>query len=323
MRATVGVVDELPGGIRRVTLPLPAKPGHVHAYAIPVDEGIMLVDTGLGLPDAVERWEVELAQLPAPVVTIFLTHFHPDHLGAARDVQELTGARVVQGRLDAEQAVRVWGSDAWVSVLDGWFQRNGVPWSATEELLLRGEMVKPLVHIATDPILVDPGDDLHGWQLVAAPGHADGQLMLLRDGVLIAADHLLDTISPAVGLWPASRPDPLGDYLGALEQTIALAPEVAYAGHGATIPDPVGRAREILAHHEVRLRATAAALGLAPRTAYDISCALFGDDLGPGARRFAVAETLSHLERLVREGVAVRHEPGAGDVAVVSYTAPD
>ena len=41
------------------------------------------------------------------------------------------------------------------------------------------------------------------------------------------------------------------------------------------------------------------------------------DDLKPAARRFAVAETLSHLERLVLEGGAVRHE----DVGVVSYTA--
>ena len=53
---------------------------------------------------------------------------------------------------------------------------------------------------------------------MAAPGHADGQLMLLSDGVLVAADHILDPISPTVGLWPASRPDPLGDYLEALER---------------------------------------------------------------------------------------------------------
>ena len=35
--------------------------------------------------------------------------------------------------------------------------------------------------------------------------------------------------------WPASRPDPLGDYLDALERTIALAPEIAYGGHGDTV----------------------------------------------------------------------------------------
>ena len=158
---------------------------------------------------------------------------------------------------------------------------------------------------------------LHGWELVGAPGHADGQLTLLREGVLIAADHLLARITPTVGLWPESRPDPLGDYIQALERTIELAPTVAYGGHGDVVTDPVGRARELIAHHEERLRAAAAVLGPDPRTGYEVSYPLFGDDLGPAARRFAVAETLSHLERLVRDGRADRHE----DVALVSYTA--
>ena len=81
--------------------------------------------------------------------------------------------------------------------------------------------------------------------IVAAPGHADGQLTLLKDGVLIAADHLLARITPTVGLWPASRPDPLGDYLGSLQRTIDLAPAIAYGGHGDTVTDPVGRANEL------------------------------------------------------------------------------
>ena len=52
------------------------------------------------------------------------------------------------------------------------------------------------------------------------------------------------------------------------------------------------------------------------RTAYDVSFPLFGDDLKPGARRFAVAETLSHLERLVHQGGARREESDG----VVAYT---
>ena len=63
-------MDELPDGLLRVTLPLPMRPGHVHSYLIPVERGYMLVDTGLGLPDARELWAAELAQLDAPVVTI-------------------------------------------------------------------------------------------------------------------------------------------------------------------------------------------------------------------------------------------------------------
>ena len=93
-------MDELAEGIRRVTLPLPARPGHVHAYLLPGEEGWTVVDTGLGLPDARERWAAELDGLPGRVQRIVVTHFHPDHLGATLDVVELTGAPVSQGRLD-------------------------------------------------------------------------------------------------------------------------------------------------------------------------------------------------------------------------------
>jgi glyoxylase-like metal-dependent hydrolase (beta-lactamase superfamily II) len=311
-------MEELEGGIRRVTLPLPSRPGHVHAYLLPGDDGWTVVDTGLGLPDAPERWAAELAELgDDPVRRIVITHFHPDHVGAAADLAELTGAEVSQGRIDYEQCALVWGGEDWSGVLVEWFRRHGVPPGVTDELIEQGSAYRPFVRFQRDPGLLEPGDLVDGWQAVAAPGHADGQLMLLRDGVLVAADHLLGRISPTVGLWPASRPDPLGDYLGALEATIELDPRLALPGHGELLTDPVGRARELVAHHRERLAATVAALGDAPRSAYEVSFALFGDDLKPAARRFAVAETLSHLERLVLEGGVRRHET-AGAVAYTS-----
>ena len=65
------------------------------------------------------------------------------------------------------------------------------------------------------------------------PGHADGHLCLLRDdGVLIAGDHLLTPITPAIGLYPESRPDPLGDYVSSLALVEELRPRVSYGGHG-------------------------------------------------------------------------------------------
>jgi glyoxylase-like metal-dependent hydrolase (beta-lactamase superfamily II) len=310
-------MDELVGGIRRVTMPLPTRPGHVHSYLLPWDEGWTLVDTGLGLPDAKERWSAELAELPGGITQIVITHFHPDHVGAARDLAELTGAPVAQGRLDYDQCEQVWGREGWTDVLVPWFHRQGVPPDETVELIGQGSVYRPFIRFQPGPQLLDPGDRIDGWEVVAAPGHADGQLMLLRDGLLVAADHLLGRITPTVGLWPRSSPDPLGDYLEALEATIALGATLALPGHGDPLEDPPGRARELIDHHAERLAATAEALGGEPRTGYEVSFPLFGADLKPSARRFAVAETLSHLERLVREGGAQRHE----DVDLVTYTA--
>ena len=68
----------------------------------------------------------------------------------------------------------------------------------------------------------------------------------------------------------------------------------------------------------MRLDEHEAALSAEPRTAYEVSLDVFGRELAPTQRRFAVAETLSHLERLVHEGRAAR----SGDDNRVSYTSP-
>jgi glyoxylase-like metal-dependent hydrolase (beta-lactamase superfamily II) len=160
------------------------------------------------------------------------------------------------------------------------------------------------------------GDVVDGWEVLELPGHADGHLCLVRDGVLVAGDHLLPTISPAVGLYPDSRPDPLGDYLASLERTAALGLRLALPGHGEPIDDPARRCHDPIEHHRRRLNDTASALGAQPRSGYDVSLDLFPNVDSAGARRFAVAESLSHLERLVVEGRARRHSDGGA----LSYT---
>jgi glyoxylase-like metal-dependent hydrolase (beta-lactamase superfamily II) len=306
---------ELPFGIRRITTPLPTRPGHVHSYLLPGEDGWTLVDTGIGLPDAQEVWASSLAG--AEVSRIFITHFHPDHVGAAADVAELTGAPVSQGALDYAQCELVWDNPNWPHRIAAWFVTNGVPTEIAEELISSGNVYRDFIRFQRDPVLVDDGDTLDGWELVAAPGHADGQLCLFKDRVLVSADHLLGRISPTVGLWPASRPDPLGDFIESLKRTIELAPEIALPGHGDPIADPVGRAHELIEHHRERLAFTESTLTDTPRTGYEVSLDLFGAELKAASRRFAVAETLSHLERLVLEERAERCDDGGS----VAYTA--
>jgi glyoxylase-like metal-dependent hydrolase (beta-lactamase superfamily II) len=310
-------VTRLPPDVRQVTLPLPTRPGHVHAYLLAGEDGWTLVDTGLGLPDAKELWNAELEAAGGRVGRVFVTHFHPDHVGAAADLHELTGAPVYQGALDYAQCELVWGNPSWPQRLAEWFRAQGAPGHVTGELVEQGSLFRPFIRYQPDPVLAEAGEELDGWELVAAAGHADGQLCLFKDGVLIAADHLLAQITPTVGLWPASRPDPLADYLAALERTIELDPRLALPGHGELVADPAARARELQEHHRLRLEATNEALTTAPQTGYELSFPLFGGDLKPGARRFAIAETLSHVEHLVHLGGASRNEADG----VVTYTA--
>jgi glyoxylase-like metal-dependent hydrolase (beta-lactamase superfamily II) len=306
---------ELEPGVLRVTLPLPSGPRHVHAYLLRGEDGWTLVDTGLGLEQP--SWEEVLPQVEGPVARIFVTHMHPDHVGGAAPAAQATGAPVFQGRLDYAQCERVWGSSHWPERIAAWFVRNGVPPPVADELIESGHVFADFVRFAWNPTLVDAGDEVDGWRVLSMPGHADGHLVLHKDDVLVAGDTLLAPITPAIGLYPESRPDPLGDYVETLHAIAALDPRVSYGGHGETIHEPAARAREILVHHEERLEHTEAALSTRPRSGYEVSHDLFGSTLPPFQRRFAVAEALSHLERLVVLGRVHRHE----DDRIVAYTA--
>ena len=299
-------VTSLAEGVERLTLPLPTGPRHVHCYVI---DGT-LFDTGLGLePPSWRELEIE---------RIAITHFHPDHVGGAEQAARETGAPVYQGALDYAQCERVWGSRDWPERIADWFLTHGVPRPIAHELIEAGHAFASFVRFAHDPELLYEGSGLDGWSVLELPGHADGHIGFLRDGVLVGGDHLLARITPAVGLYPESRPDPLGDYLASLERTSGARPahrvsrpRRADRGSGRAgardrrAPPRAARCRR----GRARGRATQRLRGVEGR---------FGEELSPQQRRFAVAEALSHLERLVREGRAAR----SGDARNLTYTAP-
>jgi glyoxylase-like metal-dependent hydrolase (beta-lactamase superfamily II) len=311
-------VVELEDGIRQVTFALPLGIDHVHCYLLPSSDGDWtLVDTGLGLPDAGERWREVLGGLDEPVGRIVVTHFHPDHVGASADVAGLTGAQVHQGADDYDQCLRTWGEQRIESRMPEYLRTHGTPEAEVRTFQEEAAAFVHLVRFVRDPILLSPGEVLDGWEVLQLPGHADGHLALLRDGILVAGDTLLGTITPNVGLYPDSRPDPLADYLDSLERIAAIEPRLALPGHGEVIRDPAGRARELIEHHAQRLDQTTAALDGEPHTAYDISLTLFPEPLSPALRRFALAETRAHLEYLVERGGASR-EDGAEHVSYLA-----
>jgi glyoxylase-like metal-dependent hydrolase (beta-lactamase superfamily II) len=301
---------ELEDGIWRVTFPLPFGLDHVHCYLLRTSGGYTLVDTGLGTRDPEARWRPILDELDAPLERIVVTHMHPDHVGGARDIAALSGAPVAQGREDFQQCLDAWGPGRSPDRFARHWVANGMPESEVDGVVRDSARLVDAIHWADSPQLLDPGDELDGWTVEVLRGHADGHIVLHRDGVLIAGDTILAGITPTIGLYPNSRPDPLADYLVTLGRIEQLSPRVAYAGHKDVIADPAGRAGEIRAHHEERLDAAIVALDGEPQTAYDVSLALFAQELSPPERRFAVAESLAHLEWLVGNGAAVREAAG-------------
>ena len=314
---TAAVSEVLPGA-HRITLGAPGV-GHVHCYLLAGEEGALLVDAGAGGRGAEEAWRGVIARVGARVRAVVVTHMHVDHLGGvAAAASAAGGVPVLQGRLDAEQAREVYGDPAWPRRVARHAAANGLPaeQAAAAEAAWRSLTAfgRP---VPAEPL--DPGDRVDGWEVVALPGHADGHIGLLRGGVLVGGDVLLEGISPQIGVWPGADSDPLGRYLDTLERLRRRPPRVVLPGHGEPVAAPAARAAEIAAHHRLRLDAAAAALGPRPRTAHEVSLALWPAELDPLQRALAVSESLAHLERLAREG---RARPAAAAPGRRGFTAP-
>ena len=306
-------MEEIEPGISRLTVQLPVRPGHVHCYVVEGDDGRLLIDTGLALPGLDELFRNEL---DGPVDRIVITHFHPDHVWGGEVAREVTGAPVYQGSLDYEQCERVWGSDDWPEGIADVVPPERRPRRDDRDDARagpRGAAAHPLRSSTGADGRRRPGRRLGRDRASGPRGRA--RRARPRRGARRGRP-LLPDITPAVGVYPESQPDPLGAYLRSLERTIVLAPRLALPSHGEPIHNPAGRAREILDHHRERLADTLAALSAEPQTGYELSLALFPGAHPPSQRRFAVAETLAHLERLVATGEATRK----GDVTPVTYT---
>jgi len=304
-------LTDLGDGVTRVTMPLPWALDHVHCYAVAGDDGWTIIDAGLGSGSTLRWWEEALAELgDPPVRRVVITHYHPDHIGASAGLVALTGAtEVVQGAHDAHLTELAWGEDADVDGFQQHLEMHGMPAEMAAQSTDAEERTP--VHAAAPTRLVEPGDelDLDGerFRVLVLPGHADGHIALHggRSGRLFGGDVLLEEITPNVGRWPDTAPDPLGAYLRTLGEIDRMAPTRVFPGHGPVIEDARRRTAEIREHHAERLDAHVAALRTGASSAYDVARIVWaGDGLGFHEQRFALVEALSHLERLEAEGRA-------------------
>lgn len=295
---------------------LPWALDHVHCYALEDPEGWTLVDCGLGTPETEAGWREALERLGSPEVRrVVITHFHSDHIGASAALVALTGAQeVVQGSDDRASAERSFGPRADEIESAEYLRSCGMPEEQIAAWLDSSFVTE--THIVEPTRLVDEGDlvEIAGvpFRVLVLRGHADGHIVLHdeHDGRLLGGDVLLERITPNVGAWEDSRPDPLGDYLETLRRLEALAPRIIYPGHRGLIENAVERAAETRTHHDARLDNTIAVLRAGAETPYEVSMGLWPKPIGLHERRFALAEALAHLIRLGVVGRASECEPG-------------
>lgn len=309
----IGEAAPVADGIHQLKVPVPIPLRFVSAYLIEGPDGWTLLDTGFDYPDGRAAWESGAAgvgfDLRGDVSRILVSHFHPDHLGAARWLQGLSGAPVYMLGEEIEHSRFVWEDDGEGATLVENFALNGMPRDLAERA---GAGMRTNLQLPEKilPLRADEEITLGGSaaRVIHAPGHADYQYMLHDEsrGILFAADHVLLKITPNIGLWPESLPHPLARYLKSLSGMRGMNADPVLPGHGPIFHDLDGRIDELLSHHEERLEVMHRELESGPKTPFEVSGAVFRETLTLYEHCFALAETLAHLDHLVLEGRAQR-----------------
>src|SRR5947209_18257865 len=287
----------------------------------------------MGTPDTRAAFEAGLQKAGLSIDrlrTIVLSHDHPDHIGLSGELHEQSGATVYMHPIDAENMRLIW-QDIYperFTTVSQFFRQHGMPKNEPWFSQTSPEQMKRILRVPPHEALtlVEDGQaiDLVGerYRVIWTPGHSDGHICLFRerDGVFLAADHVLPRITPNIGLYSEyDRHNPLGDYLHSLRKVATLPASIVLPGHGEPFKDLAGRVEEIIEHHEEREMQILALLDGQAQNAYQLAEQLFGHRLkSHDALRMAVAETLSHLEYLRFAGQVEQHKTTDG---LILYTA--
>lgn len=148
----------------------------VYSYLL-VGETITLIDTGVaGCENIIFDYIRSIGRDPREISLIILTHSHPDHIGAARSVQQATGCSVM-----AHPAERMWIED-----VDRQNRERPVPGFLT----MVGGSVQLDHEIADGDVIDADGTAEYEVQVFHTPGHSAGSVSLLvqGEGALFSGD---------------------------------------------------------------------------------------------------------------------------------------
>jgi glyoxylase-like metal-dependent hydrolase (beta-lactamase superfamily II) len=318
-----GSLEAVAPGLRWVRMPLPFALDHINLWLIEDAQegrtGWSLVDCGAGTDATRAAWEQVLAEGlgGAPLLRVFATHCHPDHVGLSGWLCERFGApfwtttgEYAFARMMAAALPGVDGPSAIPH-----FERHGLKDAALlDQMRSRRNYYPSLVPGVPEAYTrlqdgqrVDIGG--RAWQVITGFGHSPEHASLYSQelNILISGDMVLPRISTNVSVF-AVEPEgnPLQLYLDSLDKFAGLPEDVlVLPAHGKPFRGLHTRIRQLREHHAARLAEVVAACA-EPKSAVDIVPLMFRRQLDAHQLSFALGEALAHLHKLWKDSVLLR-----------------
>jgi glyoxylase-like metal-dependent hydrolase (beta-lactamase superfamily II) len=325
-----GTLHEVAPGLAWTRMPLPFALDHINLWLL-ADEregrvGWSVVDTGVATDATRAAWEQVLAAglEGAPLLRVFATHCHPDHVGLSGWLCErfeapfcATAGEFGFARMMAAALPGVDGPSAIPH-----FERHGLVDAAMlEQMKSRRNYYPSLVPAVPgaytrlqDGQRVTVGDAT--WRVITGFGHSPEHASLYSEelNVLISGDMVLPRISTNVSVF-AVEPEgnPLQQYLDSLDKFGTLPDDtLVLPSHGRPFRGLHTRIAQLRAHHAARL-AEVLAVCAEPKSAVDIVPIMFRRQLDAHQLSFALGEALAHLHKLWADGM-LRRVTGADGI---------
>jgi glyoxylase-like metal-dependent hydrolase (beta-lactamase superfamily II) len=332
---TPGTVHALAPGLRWLRMPLPFALDHINLWLLDDEaegrKGYALVDCGAGTDATRAAWEQVIAgaMMNAPLLRVFATHCHPDHVGLSGWLCErfqapfwTSAAEFGFARMMAAALPGVDGPSAIPH-----FQRHGlVDPVMLEQMQGRRNYYPSLVPaVPAAYTRMQHGDIVtigqHDWRVITGFGHAPEHVSLYCAGLnaLISGDMVLPRISTNVSVFAVEpEANPLALYLDSLSRYTDLPDDVlVLPSHGKPFRGLHTRIRQLRDHHDARLAEVVAACTGQWRTAAEIVPLMFRRPLDAHQLSFALGEALAHLHKLWREGIVRRATGGDGIIRFI------
>lgn len=304
---TVPAPSSVIDGVWAVPVPLHGSPlRSIVVYLIETDAGLILIDAGYEHPSCWDSFQSSMTDLGLDITTIelvLLTHNHPDHVGFADRVRQVSGARVVMGQNDDfEHQGKVRGG--FLTQLRNALDLTGAPADVTAEMFAEARKVAHHAEdLVLDVVLTEDTDFTLGGVTVRAlhaPGHTYGHTVYLDSRGLVFTGDTMMAEGPTQLAIPSQEGDnPAADLFTTLDRIQDLDAEIACPAHQFAYTGVAERAAELKAFHQGEVAAVRDLLN-AHSTAWEIAPKLTWakawDELGSGTRRFA----LIHTSALIR-----------------------